>query len=104
MNWHQIGHAVLDIAPTLAGAITGPYGAIAGTLLSKALGTEFKPQAILDALQGGNGALDKVKEVEDLHGVWLSMLNNLKSPSSISINVKIDFPPVFQQAEPGLAA
>jgi hypothetical protein len=57
-GWGDVGKLVLGVAPTLAGALMGPFGAIAGTVLSTALGAaEGTPDTVMQIIQQGGAAV-----------------------------------------------
>ena len=69
ISWKDIGKSVASVAPTLAGALGGPVGAIAGaagSLLCSALGVTDEEQAA-KAIATNPEALVKIKELEFTH-------------------------------------
>jgi len=91
MSWTEISHAIEHVAPLIGSVVTGPYGVLAGNLISKALGVSTTPENVMSALQSDPTAMDKIKALEDVHGYLLSLLNNLKSPSKINLSITVDF-------------
>ena len=66
LSWSSVGKAVASVAPTLAGALGGPVGAVAGaagSLICQALGVDSAEQAEL-ALKSSPDALLRMKELE----------------------------------------
>lgn len=64
MNWNAVKDVVGNAAPIVGSLLGGPAGAAVGGLISKALGVEEKPEAVIQALQGNPDAIVKVKELE----------------------------------------
>ena len=77
MGLGKVADMVKSAAPLLAGALklTGPAGAVAGRLVSAALGTpEGDEDAALAALNGDPAAVLKLREVEMRHAERLEEL------------------------------
>lgn len=69
ISWKDIGKSVASVAPTLAGALGGPVGAIAGaagSLLCSVLGVSDEEQAAR-AIASNPDALIKIQQLEYEH-------------------------------------
>jgi len=68
MNWSDFGdktkQVIATLAPTLGTAIGGPFGALAGTVLASALGTNDPKAAETAILAGNPDVLLKLKTAE----------------------------------------
>lgn len=64
--WDTIKNIVGTVAPVLGGAIGGPFGALAGSVISKVVTgkDDSSPDEILNKLQGNPELLLKVKQEE----------------------------------------
>jgi hypothetical protein len=74
MNWSDIGKTIAGAAPLIGSVIGGPAGGAVGTLISKALGCENKPDAVAEALKADPEALLKLEALEKSHQVELERL------------------------------
>lgn len=68
MNWKDVGKAVATVAPVLGGALAGPMGAAAGTLLAGALGVENSPGAVSEKL-GENPDAARTVELQHIQAL-----------------------------------
>lgn len=80
MTWDDLKSDVTKIAPFLAAGlgVTGPLGALAGAVLSAALGTTSEPAAIHAALAADPAALERVRlaEINNAGAIRLAMIQN----------------------------
>lgn len=74
MDWKDIGKTIAGAAPLIGSVIGGPAGGAVGTLISKALGCEDKPEAIAEVIKADPEALLKLEALEKSHQVELERL------------------------------
>lgn len=65
MNWADVTKFLGGAAPVVGTLLGGPAGGAVGELISKALGVEDKPDAVIDALKANPDAIIKIKELEN---------------------------------------
>lgn len=86
MNWDDLGKSLLGLAPTLAGALFGPLGGVAGKVLADTLGTEATPTAVNEAIKNNPEALAKIKEAEIEWAKTTATIAQANAQQSGSIN------------------
>ena len=92
MNWHILTNSVSEFAPILGSLLGGPAGHIVGGIIASAIGLPgATPEAVQDKMSSENSWIEKVKELEQNHGSWLTWLSSIKPPSKISISVNVEF-------------
>lgn len=64
MKWSDVTEFLGNSAPVVGTLLGGPAGGIVGGLISKALGTEENPDAVIEAVKNNPDALMKIKELE----------------------------------------
>lgn len=64
MEWSDIGKTVASAAPLLGGALGGPLGAAAGSLISSFFGVDDTPEAVDEAIRKDPNAIIKLKQIE----------------------------------------
>ena len=52
VDWGKVGSTIGSFAPLIGGVVGGPGGAAIGGLISKVLGVEESPEAVLQELKG----------------------------------------------------
>jgi hypothetical protein len=79
-TWSDVTSFIGAAAPVVGGLLGGPAGAAVGSLISKTLGVEEKPDAVIDALKNNPDALVKIKELENSKAIadMQSQLENKK--------------------------
>ncbi len=79
MNWSDIKPWVAKAAPLIGTALGGPFGAMAGALVSQALGTkDASPESIKAAIQAGNLTGDQIvalKQAEQSFALEMAKLD-----------------------------
>lgn len=77
MDWSDVGKTILSFAPEIGGALLGPAGALAGTAISKVLGTTDTPASVHKQIQDNPAAKQAVINYSQSHRVALTALANL---------------------------
>lgn len=65
MKWSDVSEFISQVAPIAGTLVGGPIGGAVGALLSKTLGVENKPDAVIEAVKNNPDALLKLKELEN---------------------------------------
>ncbi len=73
-NWSSIANTVGKAAPILGTLLGGPAGAVVGSMIASALGTEATPDAIVQTLATNPEAALKLRQIESDERVKLQEL------------------------------
>ena len=79
MDWKSVGNAAVSVgAPLLGGALFGPAGAAAGSIIAGKFGVspESTPEQVLAAINGDPDAALKLRQIETTHVERLQELEN----------------------------
>ncbi len=79
MDWIKVGKKlVVKGLPLLGGALAGPMGASAGSLLAGALGVADTPTAVHKAISADPSLIVKLKELEVKHSEFLTVADTAR--------------------------
>jgi hypothetical protein len=78
-------------APIIASALGSPIAGTAISLIAKAFdGDSSDVPGLVSKVLGDSNASDKLKELDTLHGDWISsLLGKIRYPSEIEFNLKV---------------
>jgi len=75
LTWADVGRAVGGIAPILGTALGGPAGAVVGSMIASALGTNNDPASVNAALAADPANASKILQVQAQHEEALVKMN-----------------------------
>ena len=89
----EIAPILMKASPLLADALGSPIAGMALTLVSNAFGTDPKnPQDLVSkVLENLPDATNKLNDLESQHSSEIKSALNINMPTSIELNVKVNF-------------
>ena len=75
LSWSDVGKAIGGIAPIVGTALGGPAGAVVGSLVASALGTDSTPDAVNAAIASDPSNAAKILQVQNEHEEKLKKMN-----------------------------
>ena len=67
LTWADVGKAIAGVAPILGTALGGPAGAIVGSMVASALGTDSTPEAVTQAMAADPTSAAKILQMQNTH-------------------------------------
>lgn len=67
LSWSDVGKAISGVAPILGTALGGPAGAIVGSMVASALGTDSTPDAVTQAMAADPTSAAKILQMQNTH-------------------------------------
>ena len=67
LSWSDVGKAIAGVAPILGTALGGPAGAIVGSMVASALGTDSTPEAVTQAMAADPTSAAKILQMQNTH-------------------------------------
>lgn len=103
MDWSDLKSVIGKAAPIIGTALGGPAGALVGTLVSSALGTDNTPLAVQAALQANPDAFLKLQQLEVSHTEFLANILAQNNQSQLAVDLVAEqSASVFQKWRDGL--
>lgn len=101
INLSEVLHEALPLvekfAPTIGSILGGIPGLASGSalsLLSKAFDTNpSNIHKLGEAIVNDPDAADKLADLDNQHGTWLSYIENIKNLAKAEINIKLEWQP-----------
>ena len=75
LSWADVGNAVAGIAPILGTALGGPAGAVVGSMLASALGSNNDPESVNAAIAANPTNAAKILQMQATHEENLRKMN-----------------------------
>lgn len=67
LSWSDVGKALAGVAPIVGTALGGPAGAIVGSMVASALGTDSTPDAVTQAMAADPTSAAKILQMQNAH-------------------------------------
>jgi hypothetical protein len=67
LTWSDVGKAIAGVAPIVGTALGGPAGAIVGSMVASALGTDSTPDAVTAAMAADPTNATKILQLQNQH-------------------------------------
>ncbi len=84
LSWADVGKAIAGVAPIVGTALGGPAGAIVGSMVASALGTDSTPDAVTAAMAADPTNASKILQLQNQHEEALKQMQLNYAPAVVN--------------------